>query len=237
LYKRNVSPFGFFFPGAQFQADTNSNLECLRRILESLGAKSLPKKLYIQLDNTCKDNKNYKFLAFCAFLLFAGFVIFFFSCYISFRRYVSVIEIYFLPKGHTHGQIDQMFSCFSQFLKKLPAKTLMELTYSLQLAYNHHRKKKAKKQASSTDAKKDPEVNVQVIESVIDVVSWLRSTEIPNARRNMKLQDSHAFQLQLDSSGDKVLCRSKEWAVNKEWLVRKLCFSSLFIYLFNLPVA
>jgi hypothetical protein len=70
---KRVHPFGFFFPGARFQADTNSNLECLRRILESVGAKNLPKKLYIQLDNTVKDNKNYKFFAFCAFLLFARF--------------------------------------------------------------------------------------------------------------------------------------------------------------------
>jgi hypothetical protein len=74
LYMKKVHPFGFFFPGARFQADTNSNLECLRRILESIGLERLPKKLFIQLDNTCKDNKNYKFLLYIAFLLFAGFV-------------------------------------------------------------------------------------------------------------------------------------------------------------------
>jgi hypothetical protein len=137
---------------------------------------------------------------------------------------VSCIEIYFLLKGHTHGQIDQMFSCFSQLLKKLPAKTLMELLYSLRLSYNNHKKKKAKKQQNSNDEKRDAEVNVQVVDTVVDVVSWLDGTEIPGARRNMKLKDSHAFQLQLDSSGDQVICRSKEFAVNKEWLVRSIFF-------------
>jgi hypothetical protein len=74
LYLKKTHPFGFFFPGERFHADTNSNLECLRRILESIGMQRLPKRLYIQLDNTCKDNKNYKFLSYIAFLLFAGFV-------------------------------------------------------------------------------------------------------------------------------------------------------------------
>ena len=71
-----VHPYGFFFPGARFPADTNANLESLRRILEKtvekVGADKLPRVLYIQLDNTTKDNKNYKFLKYCAYLVLAG---------------------------------------------------------------------------------------------------------------------------------------------------------------------
>jgi hypothetical protein len=88
VYLKKSIPFGFFFPGGCYQADTNSNLECLRRILESLsrsmGVNALPRKLHIQLDNTCKDNKNYKFLLYCAYLIFAGYVTFaFYPIYVN----------------------------------------------------------------------------------------------------------------------------------------------------------
>jgi len=62
LYWKGIHPFGFFFPGGKFPADTNSNVECLRRILKYIGKERLPRLLYIQMDNTCKDNKNYIFL-------------------------------------------------------------------------------------------------------------------------------------------------------------------------------
>ena len=67
--------FGYFFPGHRFPADTNSNLECLRRILLRVKAErggTLPKTLYIQLDNTPKDNKNWTLLGYSAYLLFEG---------------------------------------------------------------------------------------------------------------------------------------------------------------------
>jgi hypothetical protein len=228
---KKVHPFGFFFPGGRFQADTNSNLECLRRILEFIGVGHLPKKLYIQMDNTCKDNKNYKFLLFCAFLLFARYVFEHVIILILFDyRHFSVIEIYFLPVGHTHGQIDQMFSNFSQFLKKWPAKTLLELCFSLKESYNNRNKRKAKKQAMSSEDKRDTEVNIQVIDNVVDVVSWLQSMEIKGSRSHLTLRDSHAFQLQLDTSGNHVIVRSKQYAVLKEWLVRYLLSFSFMLY-------
>jgi hypothetical protein len=135
-------------------------------------------------------------------------------------RYISVIELYFLPVGHTHGQIDQMFSCFSQFLKKWPAKTLLELCYSLKESYNNRKKKKAKKQREISEDKRDAEINIQVIDNVVDVISWLQEMEIKGARSHLVLRDSHAFQLQLDYSGENVIVRSKQYAVLKEWLVR-----------------
>jgi hypothetical protein len=164
----------------------------------------------------------------------------FFSCPILILfcyRYLSTIEIYFLPIGHTHGQIDQMFSCFSQFLKKWPAKTLLELCCSFKESYNNRKKKKAKKQAQSSEEKRDAEVNIQVIDNVVDVVSWLQSMEIKGARARLVLKDSHAFQLQLDNSGNNVLVRSKQWAVLKEWLVRSLLYLYIYIYTFFIIIA
>src|SRR3954454_24271676 len=100
-------------------------------------------------------------------------------------RYVERIEIYFLPKGHTHGEIDQMFSCLARFLAKNPAKSLPELMFSLQEAYNNRRKKKAKKQAQSGDLKQDKSVTCQIIDTVVDVVTWLQGMEIPGVRSKL----------------------------------------------------
>lgn len=72
-FKKTIQPFGFFFPGNKFAPDTNSNLECLRRILEHIGVENLPDTLYIQLDNTCKDNKNWIFFSYCAYLVLSGY--------------------------------------------------------------------------------------------------------------------------------------------------------------------
>lgn len=78
-FKHAIQPFGFFFPGSKFSADTNSNLECLRRILEHIGIDNLPDTLFIQLDNTCKDNKNWIFFSYCAYLVLSGYVMCCFS--------------------------------------------------------------------------------------------------------------------------------------------------------------
>jgi hypothetical protein len=230
LYLKKITPYGFFFPGKRFQGDTNSNVECLRRILESIEMEKLPSVLYIQLDNTCKDNKNYKFLLFCGYLLLIGFVDLFILFHVLTFSSLRTIEIYFLPKGHTHGQIDQMFSCFSQYLKKFPAKTLPELLFGLFQSYNNSKKKKARKQTLLGDEKKDLPVITQVVDQVVDFTTWLESMEIPGARGKMGLPLSHAFQLQLHETGDKVLVKSKQWAVSLEWLVSLFVFVVVFLF-------
>jgi len=55
------------FLTTDFQGDTNSNVECLRRVMEAVASKlaskgkSLPVNVAIQMDNTQKDNKNRKY--------------------------------------------------------------------------------------------------------------------------------------------------------------------------------
>ena len=72
MYRKQIHPYGFFFQGKKFPSDTNSNLECLRRILEDLNIQGkLPKKLYIQMDNTSKDNKNWLFFTYLGYLVLA----------------------------------------------------------------------------------------------------------------------------------------------------------------------
>ena len=48
---------------------------------------------------------------------------------------VLQIKLSFLVVGHTHEDIDQMFSCFSRHLSKKDARTLPELLGEMQKAY------------------------------------------------------------------------------------------------------
>ena len=55
-----------------------------------------PPTLWLQLDNTCKDNKNRYLFAYAHMLVDMGLF--------------QEVEINFLPVGHTHCDIDQLFS-------------------------------------------------------------------------------------------------------------------------------
>jgi len=61
-----------------------------------------PPIFWLQLDNTSRENKNKWTLAFCSWLVHLGW---FFEVVIS-----------FLPPGHTHVDIDQMFSTYAIWL-------------------------------------------------------------------------------------------------------------------------
>ena len=66
-------------------------------------AVSLPKKLFLQLDNSAKDNKNRYVMAFCSLL--------------TARRIFKEVTVGFLVVGHTHEGIDAHFSYLSKLLK------------------------------------------------------------------------------------------------------------------------
>ena len=68
-----------------------------------IGAIPLPKKLYLQLDNSTKDNKNKYLMAFLSLLTIRG----------VFKK----IQVGFLLVGHTHEDIDAYFSHLSKALK------------------------------------------------------------------------------------------------------------------------
>ena len=63
----------------------------------------LPKKLFLQLDNSAKDNKNRYVMTFYSFLIV--------------RRIFKEVTIGFLVVGHTHEDIDAHFSYLSKLLK------------------------------------------------------------------------------------------------------------------------
>jgi hypothetical protein len=88
----------------EWPADTNLNLQCLLLILQDVGLENLKgKTLFLQMDNTVRENKNYTLLTFMALL--------------KRLNIFKAIEISYLPVGHTHEDVDQMFGCISRVLK------------------------------------------------------------------------------------------------------------------------
>ncbi|KAL3702379.1 hypothetical protein R1sor_020401 [Riccia sorocarpa] len=84
LAKKRQSKEEFF----QMEGVENSELQASTRML--------PPNLYIQLDNSAKDNKNWAMMAFCSELVATG------CC--------KMITMSFLVVGHTHEDVDAFFS-------------------------------------------------------------------------------------------------------------------------------
>ncbi|KAL3682078.1 hypothetical protein R1sor_000100 [Riccia sorocarpa] len=84
LAKKRQSKEEFF----QMEGVENSELQVSRRML--------PPNLYIQLDNSAKDNKNWTMMVFCSELVARG------CC--------KMITMSFLVVGHTHEDVDAFFS-------------------------------------------------------------------------------------------------------------------------------
>ena len=73
----------------------------------------LPKKLFLQLNNSAKDNKNRYVMAFCSLL--------------TARRIFKEVTVGFLIVGHTHEDIDAHFSYLSKLLKMKNTYVLADL--------------------------------------------------------------------------------------------------------------
>ena len=108
------------------RSGANATLDCLVRTLTAIKAagegRSLPRKLYLQLDNTCKQNKNRFVIAWMCF--FVEYNIF------------EEVTMSFLPVGHTHEDIDQMFSRFAIALRKRDFATRQALGEIVKTAYH-----------------------------------------------------------------------------------------------------
>ena len=73
----------------------------------------LPKKLFLQLDNLAKDNKNRYVMAFCSLL--------------TAKRVFKEVTVGFLIVGHIHEDIDAHFSYLSKLLKMKNTYVLADL--------------------------------------------------------------------------------------------------------------
>ncbi len=80
----------------KFEHGSSLTVECLQRTFKRIEEEegSLPETLFLQLDNCWRENKNQFLLGYLTWLVDRGIF--------------KDVEISFLPKGHTHEDIDQV---------------------------------------------------------------------------------------------------------------------------------
>ena len=88
--------------------DPNLIVTIIQRVLQSWTG-PLPSVLYVQLDNTTRENKIYSVFGYLSMLVH--------------KEIFKKIKVNFLLVGHTHDHIDQMFSTFSKKLSRCDAFT------------------------------------------------------------------------------------------------------------------
>jgi hypothetical protein len=103
-----------------FKSDSNCMLTVLHKVVSNMD-RPLPKVLFLTLDNTTKENKNKFVLAYLTYLVK--------------MRVFEKVKLNFLLVGHTHEDIDQMFSCFSRSLRRKEAHDLPMLKEVIQESY------------------------------------------------------------------------------------------------------
>ena len=110
------------------EEEYNKFSENSRKLISDVKRKGLlPPILYIQMDNCARENKNQYVLGVLGYLLHL--------------KIFEHVYISFLPVGHTHEDVDQMFSCFSRYLKTHDAITPRELAKVIKDSYTYKQTK------------------------------------------------------------------------------------------------
>ena len=114
----------FFFGKDEFPKDPNLIMTVLwtKIVIVIRRTRKHPGLLRLQFDNCWKENKNRYVLALCCFLVMMGIF--------------SQVEISFLPQGHTHEKIDQIFSVFARALEFQNVSSLPELMDACRDSYS-----------------------------------------------------------------------------------------------------
>ncbi|CAC5393350.1 unnamed protein product [Mytilus coruscus] len=154
----------------QFSSDCNITLNCLMSVLGDVATENggLPPTLYIQADNSPKDNKNKYVIMFLAMLV-----------------KMEIIKLTFLMVGHTHEDVDQLFSRISVKASKEKTTTIPSLLDLIKRSYT-------------------PQPIAKHIESLYDFRDQMA---YPSSLAGIKNQ--HVFKLTKD--GDKIFLAMKEW--------------------------
>ena len=125
-----------FWSIPEWAASSNLTLTAVCKILRDVSGRSshdselprtarcLPPRLFLQMDNTARDNKNHYLLGFCAMLLNEGIF--------------QEVEVHFLPVGHTHTDIDQTFSLIGSRLREEGAFSMPHLMRLVSRGWSMH---------------------------------------------------------------------------------------------------
>lgn len=116
-------PYAFTFL-ENIKHGTNITIESLYRIFAHIRGQEggLPKKVRIQLDNTAKQNKNKYMVGWMHWLVA--------------MRTFDEIDLHFFPVGHTHADVDQMFSRLSVRLRHHDSRSRQELLYNVREGFH-----------------------------------------------------------------------------------------------------
>ena len=167
--------------------DPNLTITIIQNIIETWQGE-LPPVLYLQLDNTSRENKNQVLLAYLNMLVQ--------------RKIFKKVKLGFLLVGHTHDQIDQMFSRFSIKLAKKSAFDLPQICVLLEDAYV-------------------PKPSIRIVEETYDFRSFAvgAATNMPSFAH---LND-HSFQHQfrIKQVEEQTLMWCKKYSNFKDWLPTK----------------
>jgi hypothetical protein len=179
------------FQFKNFKNDSNALLHTLHldvlRIQQdrSVTERRMPEVLFIQLDNV-GTNKNHHLLAYCSWLVKTG----------VFKK----VKIGFLIAGHTHENIDQMFSRFSIRLRRKECFTLPELMKVADECFT-------------------PVPKCFLTTEIPNIAAWLDGItydqdSIQNKMKN--ITHSHQFKIYQDEDG-KVLVQCKQYSTSRDW--------------------
>ena len=156
-----------------------------------------PPVLWIQLDNAAKENKNKWVLAFLTWLVHCGW---FFEIVVS-----------FLPPGHTHVDVDQMFSTFAIWLLTHTVLFVTGLVRALHSAYSK-------------------EGTIPRGTFLTTVFNW-KGFFAPHMKTLHGLHDAHVFLIRKQEDG--VAIKFKKWHSTPEPWIGSTAYPNAWLYLLN----
>ena len=140
----------------------------------------LPSVLYIQLDNVSSNKSKVLFL-YCSWLVMTG----------VFEK----VKVGFLMVGHTHENIDQLFSRIAKLLKRANCHTMADLERLIRRSFT-------------------PSPATAHVTHVNDWVEFL--SQEGNFEDIRDISFNHQFKIEKDAAGD-VVVRSKQLSTDAEW--------------------
>ena len=174
---------------------TNICIESLHHILSDVHRKegTLPRVCYIQVDNTQKQNKN-------------RFIIGYAGCLVQWGLFDEVV-LSFLPVGHTHEDIDQMFSCLARALRKTKCLDREAILQCFKNAYHSKEGNKGEGFHLTTAA------NISAW-----LENWLNDFDQRDRTRNHEARFGVAnfHQFRITRQGDEAVLQVKQWCASDE---------------------
>ena len=180
--------YGFSFLD-NFKHGSNITIEAMWRICEDTLKREgrLPRKFYLQLDNTSKQCKSQYLLGWLA-------------CLVQWGVFDEVV-VSFLPVGHTHEDIDQIFSRLAMYLRHHDSRSRIEMRDGFARCY--------KSKMGTRPVTED-------IEAAANISHWLKdylaSMEPTQNRKGI----SEFYQFRLYKEDREARMQVREWCANDD---------------------